>query len=198
MVAEVRKDEQRRLMEEGDEDAAKSMKGSRYILTSNRETLQKKDEEAAEGKVIRKGSELFGTEDVVRKSGYEERYDNLLKENRLLFMCDFIKEKLKKAYTFDDEARMGREIAECVWYCNATKNKHFMWFANLLMNHHDGIVSFATYKITSAKIEGINNKIKTIRRQGYGYPDDEYFFLKIIDASHKEYIRNPSSHRICD
>ena len=33
------------------------------------------------------------------------------------------------------------------------------------------------------KIEGINNKIKTLRRQAYGYPDDEYFFLKLIDMS---------------
>jgi hypothetical protein len=43
-----------------------------------------------------------------------------------------------------------------------------------------------------------NNKIKTIRRQDYGYPDDEYFFLKIIDGSRKRYVRNPKSHRFCD
>ena len=46
--------------------------------------------------------------------------------------------------------------------------------------------------------EGINNKIKTLRRQGYGYPDDEYFFLKIIDASRREYVRNEASHRKSD
>ena len=40
--------------------------------------------------------------------------------------------------------------------------------------------------------------IKTIRRQGYGYPDDEYFFLKLIDSSRQEYVRNVPSHRICD
>ena len=27
--------------------------------------------------------------------------------------------------------------------------------------------------------------IKTLRRAGYGYPDDEYFFLKIFDASRR-------------
>ena len=52
------------------------------------------------------------------------------------------------------------------------------------MSHHiDGIVTFAKYNLSSGKIEGFNNKIKTIRRAGYGYPDDEYFFLKIMDAS---------------
>mgnify|MGYP004532481419 CR=1 FL=1 len=28
--------------------------------------------------------------------------------------------------------------------------------------------------------------IKTVHRQAYGLPDDEYFFLKIIDASHRK------------
>lgn len=27
--------------------------------------------------------------------------------------------------------------------------------------------------------------IKSLRRAGYGYPDDEYFFLKIFDASRR-------------
>ncbi|MBE5858535.1 MAG: transposase, partial [Butyrivibrio sp.] len=44
----------------------------------------------------------------------------------------------------------------------------------------------------------INQKIKTLRRHGYGYPDDEYFFLKIMDMSRKEYVRNQPSHKICD
>ncbi|MCR5088203.1 MAG: transposase, partial [Oscillospiraceae bacterium] len=44
----------------------------------------------------------------------------------------------------------------------------------------------------------INQKIKTLRRHAYGYPDDEYFFLKLFDASRHTYDRNPKSHRICD
>ncbi len=45
------------------------------------------------------------------------------------------------------------------------------------------------------KIEEINQKIKTIRRHGYGYPDDEYFFLKLFDMSRQGYVRNTPSHR---
>ena len=47
-------------------------------------------------------------------------------------------------------------------------------------------------------MEGINNKIKVLRRQVYGLPDDDYFFLRLFDASRKDYIRNPLSHKICD
>lgn len=78
VVNEVRRAEQRRMLEEGDIEAARSLKRTRYILTSSRSTLQKKDSEAAEGKVLRKGNELFGTEDIVRKGGLEQKYDNLL------------------------------------------------------------------------------------------------------------------------
>lgn len=56
----------------------------------------------------------------------------------------------------------------------------------------------ATYGMSSGKIEGINNKIKTLRRQGYGYPDDDYFFLKLFDLSRAEMVRNPKSHRKSD
>jgi len=196
VISEVRKDEYRRLMKEGDSEAATSLKRSRYILTSSKTTLQRKDKEAEETKVISKGSTLFHKKEVVRKSGYVDRYEELINQNKLLFTTDIIKEKLSKAYKMTDEAKMANEISEIMDICSSTKNKHFLWFKRLLDNHFEGIIAHATYNISAGKIEGINNKIKTIRRQGYGYPDDDYFFLKIFDASRKSYVRNPTSNKI--
>ena len=45
-------------------------------------------------------------------------------------------------------------------------------------------------KISSGKVEGINNLIKTVRRKTYGYRDNDYFFLKIMVESRREYVRN--------
>lgn len=198
VVSEVRKDEQKRLIEEGNIEAAKALKKTRYILMSNRETLQRKDKEAEQGTIIHKGSPLFGTENVTRKGGQEEKYDTLIRENKLLFTVDLVKEKLQYAYTLRSEPEMAREMTEIIDICKETSNNHFKWFARLIENHFEGIIAHATFKITSGKVEGINNKIKTLRRQGYGYPDDEYFFLKLIDMSRNDYVRNPKSHRICD
>ncbi len=39
-------------------------------------------------------------------------------------------------------------------------------------------------------------RIKTLKRQGYGYLDDDYFFLKLFDANRKVYVRNPAAERI--
>lgn len=198
VVDEVRKDEEKRLREEGNIDAAKRLKRTKYILTSSRETLKTKDEEARENKVISKGSTLFNIPKVTRKEGFEEKYNELIEENKLLFTVDIIKELLSEAYKRNNEWEMSEDITKIIDICNATKNKHFKWFANLLYNHFEGIIAHATYHISAGKIEGINNKIKTLRRQGYGYPDDEYFFLKLIDMSRNEYIRNVQSHKICD
>jgi Transposase and inactivated derivatives len=198
VVSEVRKDEQRRLISEGDLEAAKSLKKTKYILMSNRSTLQKKDKDATEGRVIYKGSSLFCTENVIRKAGYEAKYDQLISENKLLFTLDLVKEKLSEAYSQTNEARMAEIIIDIMDICEATGNEHLLWFRKLLDTHFEGVIAHATYKLSAGKIEGINQKIKTLRRHGYGYPDDEYFFLKLFDMSRQDYVRNPKSHRICD
>ena len=175
VISEVRKDEQKRLSDEGNFEAAKALKGTKYILMSNRSTLREKDNLA--GTAYNNGSELFGIHQSFRKSGYEAKYDELLKENKLFFTADLVKEKLSYAYKLTDEILMAKEITEIINICIATDNSHFKWFSNLLLGHFEGIIAHATYSNASAgKIEGINNRIKTLRRQGYGYPDDEYFF----------------------
>lgn len=93
---------------------------------------------------------------------------------------------------------MAEDIIEIMDTCKAVGNPHLLWFERLIDKHFEGIIAHATYDISAAKIEGINNKIKTLRRQGYGYPDDEYFFLKLFVMSRRSYERNPKSHKICD
>ncbi len=198
VVSEIRKDEQQRLLKAGNVQGAISLKKSKHILTASRKTLQEKDRQAAQAVVIKKGSNLFNTNDYVRKGGNEERYDKLLKENELLFTLDLIKDKLDLAFSRNEKCAMENDIRSIIDICESTGNRHLLWFKKLLENHLDGITAFAVYKISAGKIEGINNKIKTFRRQGYGYPDDEYFFLKLIDISRKTYIGNPESHKFCD
>ena len=120
-----------------------------------------------------------------QKAGIEEEYKKLLDENKLFFTIDLVKEQLDKAYKANSERGMKIHINRIIRTCKATENKHFIWFAKLLEEHMKGIISHARVHISSGKVEGTNQMIKTLRRKGYGYPDDEYFFLKIIDASRK-------------
>ena len=43
------------------------------------------------------------------------------------------------------------------------------------------------YHISTGKLEGINNKIKTMKRQAYGYRDQKFFELKILAMHDKNY-----------
>lgn len=183
VVSMVRKDEQRRLKEEGDEKAALTLKRCRYILTSSRATLVKKDKLARQGTILNNGSILFNKESRPLKGGKVKRYNQLLKENKLFFSLDLVKEALEQAFHATDEDEMAEHLNRIIGICQGTKNKHFEWFARLIETHWIGLVSHAVLHLSNGKIEGVNNRIKTVRRMGYGYPDDEYFFLKLIDMS---------------
>ena len=195
VVSEVRKDEVKRLQSEGKFDEARRLKGTKHILTSSRATLEKKDDDREKAKVIHKGSKLFNTDDIVRDKEYMRTYDLLLLENHLFLKIDLIKDYLKSAFEAKDINDMEDCLNQIVHICNESDNEHFEWFSKLLTSHWKGIVNHAMYNISNGKIEGMNNKIKTLRRLGYGYPDDEYFFLKIIDMSRIKNIKNVKSHK---
>lgn len=182
-IGDIRKDGQSRLKNEGDIEGYKSLKKSRYILTSSMKTLEQKDKEVEESKVISKGNELFKKPDIVRKGKYRERYETIINNNETLLVAELLKELLTQAYETYEVNELEDAILDAMWLCEQNGNKHLIKFMNLLYNHLDGIVTHAEYHISSGKIEGINNKIKTVRRQAYGLPDDEYFFLKCFDLS---------------
>jgi transposase len=48
------------------------------------------------------------------------------------------------------------------------------------MAYRRGILAWYDHHISTAKFEGINNKIKTIKRKAYGYRDEKFFELKIL------------------
>ena len=124
------------------------------------------------------------------------RYNDIILENQLLFTVDIIKEHLDEAYQKDSPAEMKKMLENAVTECPLSGNKHLIWFACLLTSHMEGIIGYAKYPISPGKMEGINGHIKEIRRHGYDYPDDEYFFLKLIDASRHVYVRYSKSHKI--
>ena len=175
-INNIRKDEQKRLIEEGRDEEAATLKGTKYILTANRGTLEQRTE---------------------CKSKDDDReipikiYENLLQQNRLFLFCDFIKESLKRAFSTLIREEMLEELEWIIQLCEESENKHLIRFGKMIKNHIDGIVTHTEYKITSGKIEGINNKIKTIRRMSYGIPSDDYFFLKLLDINANSGFKHP-------
>ncbi len=53
-------------------------------------------------------------------------------------------------------------------------------FAATLEEHQEGVLNYYRYPISTGPLEGTNNKIKTMKRQAYGFRDHAFFKLKIL------------------
>lgn len=56
-----------------------------------------------------------------------------------------------------------------------------------MINHGIGLLSYYDHPISNGRIEGTNNKIKVLKRRGYGYRDMEYFRLLLYDLHTKQH-----------
>jgi len=56
-----------------------------------------------------------------------------------------------------------------------------------MLAHRTGILNYFDHPITCGKVEGINNKIKTLKRQVYGYRDMKYFTLRLYHLHKQNY-----------
>ena len=61
----------------------------------------------------------------------------------------------------------------------ASKIPAFVELGRKFFRKRHFILNFFLMRITSAISEGINNKIKRLKRMAYGYKDVAYFLLKI-------------------
>ena len=60
-------------------------------------------------------------------------------------------------------------------------------YAKKLAGHRVGILNYFDHPITTGMVEGINNKIKVLKRKAYGYRDMEYFLLRIYFIHEAKY-----------
>ena len=86
-----------------------------------------------------------------------------------------------------DEEQAGKVLDDWVEQAYQAKIPQLTKFANTLKAHRQGILAQYKYHISTGKLEGINNKIKTMKRQAYGYRDQKFFELKILAMHDKNY-----------
>jgi transposase len=116
------------------------------------------------------------------KDGQDVKLQELLNANQPLSVVYMMKQALKD-----------------IWFCTSVKEAFTNWkswfrqvresnipalkqFARKLRPYARGILASAMYPLNTSVLEGMNNKIKVIKRMAYGYRDTFYFFLKIKDA----------------
>ena len=60
-----------------------------------------------------------------------------------------------------------------------TLTQRVITVANTLASRRSGVLAWYDCQISTGPLEGINNKIKTMKRQAYGFRDLEFLKLKI-------------------
>jgi transposase len=118
-----------------------------------------------------------------------ERWEKAVAIHADLAVAHVLKEELYELWEQEDE-ESGYQcivdwIADAVW----SKIPEMKTFAKTLRNHWQEIVNDDSCEITSGPLEGLNNKIKTLKRQSYGFRDQEYFKLKILAIHQTRYER---------
>ena len=198
VIGEVRKDLRRELVEAGDQEGARRLKRTKYPLMASRPTREQweRQETGPRGPSEKQASLFCGEAGPRWQAGPESavRHRGLVASNELLFAADPVKDTLSLAYESHGPRQMRELIEHAAGICHGTGGRHFAWFARLLESHMDGICAHALHPVTSGKVEGANNMIKTLRRKHHGLPDDEYLFLRIMDASRKKQRWQPPPH----
>jgi transposase len=120
---------------------------------------------------------LKGLENL--KPGALGRLMRLMEVNQPLYEAYLLKEDLRMFWNLPN-AKIGRDFLDrWIAQARATGNKHFIRFAQTLDTHRSGLLSYFNHRISTAPLEGLNNKIKVLKRQAYGFRDMEYFKLRL-------------------
>ena len=115
------------------------------------------------------------------------RLDEALKHNEPLLTAYLLKEALILLWEQPSYARMRSFLRQwCDWALDSGV-RQMMQMAKSLLLHKSGILSWWKHRINNGRMEGINNKIKTLLRQTYGLRDERYFVLRLFGLHHSRH-----------
>ena len=130
------------------------LKGTRWLLLKNPENLDRKHREP-------------------------QRLNEALKLNESLATAYYLKESLR--WFWEQPDRKAAELQLDCWIDQAEWSgvRMLQQFAKTLQQHRTGLLNWYRYPISTGPLEGVNNKIQTMKRQAYGYRDPHFFQLKV-------------------
>ncbi len=136
------------------------IKGMRFLLLSNYEQL-----------------------DFKKKSSLQ----CLLEINQPIALAHAMKEQIRQFWSKQTLKEGAGFLAWWILDTVETGIRELEKVGKTLLRHWQGLINYFKHPITNAKTEGINNKIKTMKRQAYGFRDMEYFKLRLYNLHKVRY-----------
>ena len=149
---------------EKDVNKRKVLKGTRYLLLGN-------------------GADIFDKQ-------HKTRLDNALAMNEPLSKAYYLKEQLRQIW-MQPVKSMGEDVFDD-WVRQAEQSKipQLQKMAVIMRVYKTGILAWYDCHLSTGKVEGINNKIKVMKRNAYGFRDDKYFTLRLYALHECRITRN--------
>jgi transposase len=113
-----------------------------------------------------------------------QRLEKALAVSADLAVAYTLKEQMYDIWEQDGEEEAFQFLCEWIEDAEWSQIPEMIAFAKTLRKYNREILNYYDVEITSGPLEGLNNKIKTMKRKAYGFRDKEYFKLKIL-AIHK-------------
>jgi len=144
--------------------------------------------QAAEGNTL-KGSRYLLLSNYAHLSAEKQyRLQELLRVNEPLTKAYLLKEQLNLLWDLPSKEEGKRFLQAWADDCWRSGIMLVMKLATSIMAHLYGILNYFEHRITTAQVEGINNKIKTLKRQAYGFRDLDYFKLRLYHLHRQNYL----------
>lgn len=116
-----------------------------------------------------------------------ERLQEALRINVPLATAYYLKEDLRQIWSQPDKATATRVLHDWMARARASGVRMLVQFADTLEEHKEGILAYYDFRISTGPLEGTNTKIQAMKRQAYGFRDQEFFKLKILGIHEAEY-----------
>jgi transposase len=154
VIDRVRIDEFKRVAK--DSPQRKVIKGARWLLLRNYENLRRPEDHV--------------------------RLRELLRANRALLTVYLLKDDLKHLWAYRSRRAAVHFWRQWLMRAHSSGIEPLKRFALNLKVRLAGVLAHCRWPLHTGILEGINNKIKVIKRMAYGFRDQAYFFLKIRAA----------------
>lgn len=139
---------------------AKALKGSRFLFLTNYDNLDLEN---------------------------QTRLGALLAVNEPLYLAHSLKEQFQLFWEKDSMEEAEHFLIRWGIDALATGLKPLKKVVKTLHQYKTGLLNYFKHRISNAGAEGINNKIKTMKRQAYGFRDIEYFKLRLYHLHESRY-----------
>jgi transposase len=140
----------------------KVLKGARWILMKNPDNLSKERDE-------------------------QERLKEALRLNEPLAAAYYMKEDLRQIWAQPDKEAAEKVLDSWIETALSSDIQQLVKMGKTMALHRRSILDWYDHPISSGPMEGTNNKIKTMKRQAYGFRDMEFFKLRIMGIHEAKY-----------